>query len=125
MNETTHIIPLYASNGEPGAFLVYPMLYNLEGEWIGWVTPDRDVYSTLGFYVGYLGKDPRILRKRTYDFTNPPHPLPNRPSRLIPPATIPLAPMMAELTYDTLDVLLEWPELLHTVDTGELREDLD
>ncbi len=125
MNESPRIIPIYSSKGEPGAFLVYPMLYNLEGEWIGWVTPDKDVYSTLGIYVGYLGKEPRILRKRTYDFTTPPRPIPPRPASLIPPPTIPLAPMMSELTYETLDVLLEWPELLHTTDTGELREDMD
>ncbi len=33
--------------------------------------------------------------------------------------------MMREITYSTVDVLLEEPELLHTLDRGEQRQDLD
>jgi hypothetical protein len=50
----------------------------------------------------------------------PPH-----PRRIIIPATTPLAPLMSELTTGLVDVLSEEPERLHTVDAGELREDLD
>jgi len=32
---------------------------------------------------------------------------------------------MREITYSTIDVLLDEPERLHTLDRGELREDLD
>ena len=32
---------------------------------------------------------------------------------------------MSELTHSTIDVLLDEPERLHTLDVGELREDLD
>jgi hypothetical protein len=42
-----------------------------------------------------------------------------------PSATIPLAPLMSELSFSTMDVLLEEPGLLHTLDMGELKEDLD
>ena len=118
-------IPVYATNGEPSALLVYPYLFNLQGEWIGWVTPERDVYSTLGLYVGYLTDEPRILRKRSIDFTYPRKQVPQPPPHIFPPATLPLAPMMKELTYDTVDVLGECPEDLHTDDSGELREDMD
>jgi hypothetical protein len=33
--------------------------------------------------------------------------------------------MMSELTHSMIDVLLEAPERLHTLDTGEYREDMD
>ena len=32
---------------------------------------------------------------------------------------------MSELPHSTIDVLLDEPERLHTLDVGELREDLD
>jgi len=73
-------VPVYTSNGEPVVLLVYPYLYNLQGEWVGWVTPERQVYSLLGFYVGYLTDDPRILRKRAMDTTFP--------RRIVPPAPV-------------------------------------
>jgi hypothetical protein len=33
--------------------------------------------------------------------------------------------MMSELTHSTIDVLLDEPERLHAVDSGDLRQDLD
>jgi hypothetical protein len=33
--------------------------------------------------------------------------------------------MMSELTYETVDILWECPEDLHTTDAGELREDME
>ncbi|MDH5505745.1 MAG: hypothetical protein OEZ02_00810 [Anaerolineae bacterium] len=118
-------IPIYTSEGDFQAFLVYPNLYNLSGEWIGWVSEERDVYDVTGNYVGWLSKDPRILRKRTYDYTKPRRRPPTGPSRVTAPATIPLAPMMAELSYDTIDILMEEPERLPTMDSGEFRADMD
>jgi len=118
-------IPIYTSRGDVEAFLAYPHLFNLLGEWIGFVTPEREVYSVLGFYVGYLNSDPRILRKRVLEITKPRLEPAARPQKVYPPATFPLAPMMSELYQDTMDVLLEEPERLHTLDAGELREDLD
>jgi hypothetical protein len=38
---------------------------------------------------------------------------------------MPLAPMMSELPYSMIDVLLEEPQRLHTLDRGELRQDLE
>jgi hypothetical protein len=37
----------------------------------------------------------------------------------------PLPKLMADLSYETIDVLLDEPERLHTLDAGELRQDLD
>lgn len=119
------IIPFYTSKGDAEIFLVFPYLYNRLGEWVGWVTPNKDVYSVLGFYVGYVSEDKRILCKRVMDERKPILTPPPPPQRVMPPATIPLAPMMSELLYSTIDVLLEEPERLHTLDSGELREDLD
>jgi hypothetical protein len=79
----------------------------------------------MGAYVGFLTDDPRIVRRRSgNEFrqrlkTSPP------PGRLNTPATIPLAPLMSDLTLGLVDVLVEEPERLHTIDSGELREDMD
>jgi hypothetical protein len=102
------LIPLYDSKGDVDAYLFYPYIFNRNGDWVGFITAKRDVYSVLGFYVGYLANDHRILRKR-----------------ISPPPHSPLAPLMSELTFSTIDVLLEEPERLHTADGGEQREDLD
>ena len=120
------IIPIYSSRGEVEAFLVFPYLFNRNGEWIGWVTAQREVYSVLGAYVGFLTNDPRIVRRRSEDESSRPRlKMPSPPGRLNTPATIPLAPLMSDLTHSLVDVLVEEPERLHTVDSGELREDLD
>jgi len=127
MEKTGHraLIPVYTTKGDAEAFLAYPHLFNRNGDWIGWVTPQREVYSVLGYYVGTLTNDPRILRKRATSTLKPQLQPPPTPAKIYPPATIPLAPLMPELTYSSVDVLLEEPERLHTLDIGELREDLD
>ena len=126
MSQPQHrIIPIYSSRGEVEAFLVFPYLFNRSGEWIGWVTPQREVYSVMGYYVGFLTNDPRIVRRRSEDELKPRLKMPPSPGRLNTPATIPLAPLMSDLTHSLVDVLVEEPERLHTVDGGELREDLD
>ncbi len=119
------VIPIYTSRGDAEAFLVYPYFYNRQGEWIGWVTPDRQVYSVLGIYVGDLTAEPRIIRKRITATLKPRKIPPSPPPRLNIPATIPLAPLMGDLRFGVVDVLLEEPERLHTSDSGELRQDLD
>jgi hypothetical protein len=126
MSETQHrIIPIYSSRGEVEAFLVFPYLFNRSGEWIGWVTPQREVYSVMGNYVGFLTNDPRIVRRRSDDELRPRLRVTPPPGKLNTPATIPLAPLMGDLTHSLVDILVEEPERLHTVDSGELREDLD
>ncbi|MFA5873667.1 MAG: hypothetical protein WC832_06850 [Anaerolineales bacterium] len=119
------IIPIYTSRGNAEAFLVYPYLYNRLGEWIGWVTADRQVYSVLGFYVGDLTAEPRIIRKRIMATLKPHRTPPARPPHLAVPATIPLAPLIGDLRFGVMDLLLDKPESLHTLDAGELRQDLD
>ena len=119
------IIPIYSSRGEAEAFLVFPHLFNRSGEWIGWVTPKREVYSVLGYYVGMLTDDARIVRRRAEDELKPHLTPPRYPGRISTPAVVPLAPLMKDLTQSLVDVLQEEPERLHTLDSGELRQDLD
>ncbi len=118
-------IPIYTTPGDWSALLVFPYIYNTIGEWIGWVTPDRQVFDVDGIYVGYLTDEPRILRKRIIDGPLQRRTPPPPPSRIRPPATVPLPPMMAELPFEVIDVLDEEPDRLHTSDAGELREDMD
>lgn len=121
-----HLIPIYTSRGDMEAYLAYPYLYDKYGEWIGWVSPERDVFSVHGHYVGRLADGPRILRKVADEFGHariavmPPEEL-----KINTLATVPLAPLMPELIFGMIDVLLEQPELLPCVDFGELREDMD
>lgn len=119
------IIPIYSSRGEVEAFLVFPYLFNRSGEWIGCVTSQKEVYSVLGVYVGFLTNDPRIVRHRSEDALRPRLKMTPPPGRLPTPANLPLAPLMSDLTHSMVDVLVEEPERLHTVDSGEFREDLD
>jgi hypothetical protein len=124
-NTQPPLIPIYTTKGDAEAFLLYPYLFNRIGEWIGFVTPKRDVYSVLGYYVGTLTDDRRIVRKRA-TFTlkarlkPPPH-----PPKIYPPATIPLPPMLPDLSHSLMDVLLDAPDRLHTLDAGANREDID
>ncbi len=118
-------IPIYTTPGDWSALLVFPYIFNPRGEWIGWVTSKREVYDVDGVYVGWLTDEPRILRKRAFDHARPRREPPPEPEPIRPPATVPLPPMMAELRFETIDVLDEYPELLHTTDSGELKEDMD
>ncbi len=119
------LIPIYTTRGDTEAFLVYPYLYNRNGDWIGWVTAKREVYSVLGYYVGYLSNEPRILRKRATNALRTRQTPPAAPRKIYAPSMPALAPMMPELTHSVIDVLMEEPERLHTVDLGELRKDLE
>jgi len=125
MSTQKSIIPIYTTKGDAEAFLVYPYLYSRTGEWIGWVTPEREIYSVLGSYVGFLGNGPRILRKRSIEIATTEKTPPSKPPKIRLPATVPLAPMMAELNHSEIDILMEEPERLHTADSGEFRQDLD
>ena len=124
-NHQIKIIPLYSSDGDVKVFLQFPYLYNHLGEWVGWVSYDNDVYSVLGVYIGYISKDKRILSRRFLSNSKPRLDPPSPPSKFLPPATTPLAPLFSEILTGTVDILLEEPEKLHTIDSGDLKPDLD
>jgi hypothetical protein len=118
------IIPIFSSRGDAEAFLVFPYLFNRQGEWIGFVTPQREIYSVLGFYVGMLTNDPRILRKRSQEDRPRLRP-PDAPARIRIPSGSPMPRMMGDVPFELVDVLQDEPDLLHTLDSGEFRADLD
>ena len=122
---TRKLIPIYTSKGDVEAFLVYPYIYNRIGDWIGFVTPTREVYSVIGYYVGIFTDDSRIIGKRATNTLKPRLNPPPTPSKVYPPATVPLAPMLRELSHSQIDILLDEPDRLHPLDGGEFREDMD
>jgi hypothetical protein len=118
--------PIYTTRGEHAAFFENGYLYNLSGEWIGFVdTRNGYTYSVLGEYIGYVNKDGRILRKRSMDDTIPKLTPPPAPGRKNIPSSVPLPPMLGDLGFDTIDVLEDMPERFHTMDAGELKDDMD
>jgi hypothetical protein len=125
MSENNRPIPIYTTSGDPRAYLVYPYIYNRNGNWIGWMTSDRQVYSVHGKHIGWLGDGPRILRKRAHDYTLPDRQPPAPPEHINVPTSVPLAPLMSEITYGTIDVLEEAPQLLPTLDDFTYVDDMD
>jgi len=122
---TNKLIIIFNTSGDAAAFLIYPYIYNRQGEWIGWVTSSRQVYSVHGHYVGWLSDDPRILRKHSSGYLKPRLAPPGRPEPIKPPATIPLAPMMPDVPIGAFDVLEEAFHLMPSIDFGDLREDME
>ena len=125
MRRKRNLYPIYTSRGDVGAYLIYPYIFSKLGEWVGWVTKERHVYSVLGTYVGWMSDEPRILRKRSIEFTKPMLEPPPSPGKIRVPASVPLPPMMAELDYSTIDVLEEESYKLRPIDAHELKEDMD
>ena len=123
--EQKKLILIYTSRGEIGALLLFPYIYNLVGEWIGWVTPERQVFSVHGHFVGTMTNDPRIVRKREVANTVHRKTPPPEPPAIRPPAHLPLAPQLPELSTQMIDVLDDALHLLPPVDFGELRDDMD
>jgi len=81
------LIPLYTSKGDVEAFLSYPYIFNRMGDWIGFISPNREIYSVLGSYVGYLTDDKRILGRRVTSTLKPrlkPPPSPGKVRRSVP-----------------------------------------
>ena len=120
------LTPIYTTRGEHTAFYENGYIFNVIGEWIGFVdVTTATVFAIDGEYVGYMIRDGRILRKRALEELVERREPPPRPPRPALPATVPLPPMFSELSYDTIDIFEEMPERLHTADMGELRSDLD
>jgi len=111
--------PIYASSGEWVALLQGIYLYDTRGECIGWLV-GREVYTLDGFYAGELSDDGRVLRARIRP-SRLRRPLPPAAPTVLPPATVALAPMFAELPWHVIDVFEEEPEVFQFV--SELRPD--
>ena len=118
--------PIYNSRGEWVALLADVCLYNPRGEWVGYISRSGQVFSVIGKYVGWLSRDFRILRKKTQDQTIPTSPPPPHPAlKLRVPDHVPLPPMMADVPFDTFDVMCDEPERLHNLDDDPDAQDMD
>ncbi len=111
--------PIYSTNGEWVALFHRGYLYDTMGEWIAWLD-GKEVYNRDGQYVGFLSNDRRILRERVRK-SRPLRPAPSAPTKIRPPAKVPLAPLFAELPWNTVDVFEEEPEIFRYI--SELRPD--
>lgn len=125
MQENPNLIPIYTTRGDVGGFLQYPHLFNPDGEWIGWVTPAKEVFSVSGSFVGRMTNEPRILREREFRSDQPRQVPPEPPQAITVPARVPLAPLMAEIAQNLIDVLDEDPDLLPPIGFDLLQDDLD
>jgi hypothetical protein len=114
--------PIYTSHGDWVAMLVGRYLYNTRGDWIGWIDPDSQVFSARGEYAGWLTKDFRVLARRdkTTDMLKREPPPP--PPAIKLPVSVPLPPLMAELTYDTVDLFEERPQKLDPLDMDQVQD---
>jgi hypothetical protein len=115
---------IYNTAGDWQATAMGQYLFDSRGEYIGFLE-GQAVFTRDGEWVGDLAKDGRILRKRAGK-RRPmhPHPLAKpavKPSNL--PARAPLPPQNAEISYDTIDVLEEDPDVFKRV--SEHKEDMD
>ena len=118
--------PIYTTRGEWVAMLIDVCLYNTRGDWVGFISKNGHVFSVMGKYVGWLSKDFRILRKKAQDQTVPACPPPAHPALKVRlPANVPLPTLMADLPFDTLDVMEEEAERLHTLDDDPDAKDMN
>lgn len=106
--------PIYQNNGKVVAVVTRGYLVNLEGYPIGFLHGAR-VYDLVGDYVGTLSEDRRLLRaRRTPGWENIVPPPRSMRVRGIPQG-FPLAPMFAELPYQTIDFIEDYPDRLEYV----------
>lgn len=97
-------------------------LWDLTGTWVGWLD-GSDVYTLDGEWVGALSKDGRILRKRSEKDRPLRTEIPATPDKPILPGRAPLPPSFSELTYSTIDVMEEEPEIFKRL--SDKRKDMD
>ena len=90
--------------------------------WVAWLD-GQDVYTTDGEWIGSLSRDSRILRSRSAARKPLRTDIPSAPPSPDLPARAPLPPMFVELTYATVDVLDEDPEVFKRI--SDMRPDMD
>jgi hypothetical protein len=112
---------VFNTSGDWLATVLAPYIFDTRGEYVGFIE-ERTVYTRDGEWVGNLSKDGRILRKRAGQ-RKPlhPHPLAKPPKPTLP-GRAPLPPQNAEISYDTVDVLEEDPDVFKRL--SDRRQDL-
>lgn len=116
--------PIYVFDtfGEWQATRFGDFIYDLTGTWVAWLEGE-EVFSTDGEYIGNFSRDQRILRKRAAPLRSLRTDIPAEPDKPDMPARAPLPPMFAGLSYDTVDILDEDPQVFKRA--SERRPDMD
>ncbi len=115
---------IYNTVGDWQATAIGTMIFDSRGEYVAYMEGTA-VYTRDGEWVGDLAKDGRILRKRA-GRPKPLHPNPPPKPKVKPanlPGRAPLPPQNAELSYDTIDVLEEDPDVFKRL--SDRRPDMD
>ncbi len=113
---------IWNTYGDWMATLIDGNIWDLTGTRVAWLDGE-DVYTNDGEWVGKLSKDCRVLRKRAAKrppLRNDSPPAPPKPNM---PARAPLPPSFSELTYSTVDVLEEDPDVFKRL--SDKRADMD
>jgi hypothetical protein len=125
MAEPSKPLFIFTTSGDWSATLLDVRLYDTRGEYIGFIegAAEKLVYTREGEWVGMLTKDGRITRKRGAQ-RRPLHaaPLAKLPQKPALPGRSPLPPQMSELSYDTVDMLEEDPDVFKRL--SDRRKDL-
>jgi hypothetical protein len=116
------LFPIYTTHGDWVAMLVGRYLYSREGHWIGFLDADSYVYSVRGDYAGWLSRDFRVLRHRDTTPLVPRRDPPPAPPRIVMPLNVPFPPLMAELTYDTIDLFEDAAHRLDPFDMDQVQD---
>ena len=116
------LFPIYTTRGDWIATLIGSYLFSRDGHWIGWVDANSQVYSVHGEYAGWLSRDFRVLRRRDLSITRERRAPPPPPPKPELPVTMPLPPMMAELTYETIDLFEDAEHLLDPFDMDQVQD---
>lgn len=115
---------VYDSHGDWQATRVGNYIFDGRGDWVAFME-GRSVYTRDGEWVGELSKDGRILRKRA-GAKKPLNPnIPPKPTltKRELPGRAPLPQQFGEISYDTIDVLDEEPDVFKKL--SDRRPDLD
>ena len=114
--------PIYTTHGDWIATLIGRYLFDREAHWIGWVDADSQVFSVRGEYAGWLSKDFRVLCRRDSSHNPDRRQPPPRPPKPELPMSAPLPPLMAELTYESIDLFEDAPHLLDPFDMDQVQD---
>ena len=115
---------IYDTHGDWQATRIEQYIFDGRGDWVAFME-GRAVYTRDGEWVGDLSKDGRILRKRAGAKLPLNKNIPTKPTltKRDLPGRAPLPQQMAELRYDTIDVLEEEPDVFKKL--SDRRPDLD
>ena len=114
--------PIYTTHGDWVAMLVGRYLYNTHGDWLGWVDSESRVFSARGDYAGWLSRDFRVLTHRDTTSLVPRREPPPAPPAVKMPASVPLPPLMAEITFDTVDLFEEKRQRLDPLNMDQVQD---